>query len=152
MPQPAGTANVLAQMTAFRKLKDEYNTEVAECLTVKSLQRNNVDASILDVKGWEKINNAALQGRLDIPKETTLAEEKASVAAGIMLNQFSTRVPVLNTFDNDQDEVIGDDEDELDDSPDESELLSLDDLYGYDDPEDNAEAALDDVLKIQENS
>ena len=35
---------------------------------------------------------------------------------------------------------------------DDDELPTIDELYGYDDPEDNAEAALDDVLKAQENS
>jgi hypothetical protein len=35
---------------------------------------------------------------------------------------------------------------------DEDQLSTIDELYGYDDPEDNAEAALDDVLKAQENS
>lgn len=35
---------------------------------------------------------------------------------------------------------------------DDDELPTIDELYGYDDPEDNAEAALDDILKAQENS
>ena len=30
--------------------------------------------------------------------------------------------------------------------------VTTDEMYGYDDPEDNAEAVLDDVVKIQENS
>ncbi len=35
---------------------------------------------------------------------------------------------------------------------DDDEFSTIDELYGYDDPDDNAEAALDDVLKAQENS
>ena len=41
---------------------------------------------------------------------------------------------------------------DIDDEEDDDELPTIDELYGYDDPEDNAEAALDDVLKAQENS
>ena len=35
---------------------------------------------------------------------------------------------------------------------DDDEFPTIDELYGYDESEDNAEAALDDVLKAQENS
>ena len=56
-------------------------------------------------------------------------------------------VPGCETGESDL-EDIDDEEDEEDDD----ELPTIDELYGYDDPEDNAEAALDDVLKAQENS
>ncbi|WP_290423757.1 hypothetical protein [Massilia sp. YIM B02769] len=41
---------------------------------------------------------------------------------------------------------------ERDDSIDDDELPTLQDMFGYDNEEDNEEAALDYVLKIQENS
>ena len=181
MSERNGTANLLAQVTAFRELKEDYNSEVAENLTAKNLQRNGINASTTDVKGWDKINNAALQGRLDIPAEVVIAERKASIAAGTTLGQAAEDVgnvdgqnPVqsgANDSSGDDDsggddsgDDSGDDESDDDDGDDDSsggdddhsgeedERSSIDEMYGYDDPEDNQEAALDDVLKIQENS
>ena len=150
MSERNGTANLLSQVTAFRELKEDYSSEVAESLTAKNLQRNGIDASITDVKGWEKVNNAALQGRLDIPAEVVIAEKKASIAAGTALGQTAQEVVNQDEQNNDHDNEDDDDADDL--SDDEDELLTVDELYGSDDPEYNSESALDDVLKIQENS
>lgn len=153
MPEHNGTANLLAQMTAFRELKEDYNAEVAECLTVKNLKRNGINASVSDVQGWEKINNAALHGNLDIQREATLAEGKAATATGNAITHVSTNAPNLNADNYDQTaEIDYEDTDDVDDNEEESELLTIDEMYGYDDPEDNLEAAQDDILKIQENS
>lgn len=163
MSERNGTANLLAQVTAFRELKEDYNPEVAENLTARNLQRNGINASTTDVKGWDKINNAALQGRLDIPAEVVIAERKASIAAGTTLDQAAQDVGNLdkqNRVKSSADDSSGDDDDGDDDSGgdddnlsgEEDERSSIDEMYGYDDPEDNQEAALDDVLKIQENS
>lgn len=180
MSERNGTANLLAQVTAFRELKEDYNPEVAENLTARNLQRNGINASTTDVKGWDKINNAALQGHLDIPAEVVLAERKASIAAGTTLGQAAQDVSNLDeqnrvqssangsnednsggddSGDDDDDsgrnEDSGNDDDISDDddlSDEDDERPSLDDMYGYENPEDNEEAALDDVLKIQENS
>jgi hypothetical protein len=51
--------------------------------------------------------------------------------------------------DLDQDEGLPEDDD---DDVDGDELPTLGDIYGYDNDEDNEEAALDDILKIQENA
>lgn len=163
MSERNGTANLLSQVTAFRELKEDYSTEVAEALTAKNLLRNGVDASVAEVKGWDKINNAALQGRLDIPTEVASAEGKAAVAAGTVADQAAHPIAAPNVQASSQEE--GDDEqcDEQDDESDEGsqaddapddddEIPTLDDMYGYENSEDNEEAALDDILKIQENS
>ncbi|RJG02273.1 hypothetical protein [Noviherbaspirillum sedimenti] len=152
MSERNGTANLLAQVKAFRELKDDYSPEVAESLTSKNLQRNDVDASVTDVKGWAKINEAALQGRLDIPTEITIAEGKAAIAAGTAIDQLAAVSVVVDEQESAQDDA-GDDQDDADsDEQDDNEVSTVDDLYGYDNPEDNEEAAFDDVLKIQENS
>jgi len=44
-----------------------------------------------------------------------------------------------------------DEDDDLSDSG-KDELPTLGDMYGYENDEDNEEAALDDILKIQENA
>ena len=140
------TANLLSQVTAFRELKEDYSTEVAEALTAKNLQRNGINASVAEVQGWDKINNAALQGRLDIPTEVAIAEGRAAIAAGTVADQAAHPVVAPDVQASSQDEGDEDQNDDDDERP------TLDDMYGYDDPEDNEEAALDDVLKIQENS
>ena len=164
MSERNGTANLLAQVTAFRELNEDYNRDVAENLTARNLQRNGINASTTDVRAWDKINNAALQGRLDIPAEVVIAEEKAATAAGTNLNQAAQNVVNLDTQnsvqggddgstnDADDDDDSNDDDDGNDPSDDEDERPSIDEMYGSDDPEDNLESALDDVLKIQENS
>jgi len=159
MSERNGTANLLAQVTAFRELKEDYNPEVAENLTARNLQRNGINATTTDVKAWDKINNAALQGHLDIPAEVVIAEGKAAVAAGTTLGQAAQNVVNLNAHNSEQsgDDSGSDDDSDDDDgdgdlSDEDDERPSIDEMYGYDDPEDNLEAALDDVLKIQENS
>lgn len=56
--------------------------------------------------------------------------------------------------DEDYDDVDHDEESDNDsddeDSFDESELPTLGDMYGYENDDDNEEAALDDILKLQE--
>lgn len=52
--------------------------------------------------------------------------------------------------DNDEDDDFEEDSSDPND-PDDDGPPSLADMYGYDDPEDNEEAAFDDVLKAQEN-
>jgi hypothetical protein len=160
MSERNGTANLLAQVTAFRELKEDYNPEVAENLTARNLQRHGINATTTDVKAWDKINNAALQGHLDIPAEVVIAEGKAASAAGTTLGQAAQNVVNLDeqnseqsgddSDDDDLDDDSGGDDDDISDEDD--ERPSIDEMYGYDDPEDNQEAALDDVLKIQENS
>lgn len=151
MPERNSTANVLTQMKAFRELKEDYNAEVAECLTMKNLQRSGIDTSVSDAQGWEKINNTALHGNLDIQSEATLAEEKAATATATA--HFGTNAPSLHAYHDDLTaEIDADHTDDVDDNEEESEHLTIDEMYGYDDPEDNLEAALDDILKIQENS
>lgn len=163
MSERNGTANLLAQVTAFRELKEDYNPEVAENLTARNLQRNGINATTTDVKAWDKINNAALQGHLDIPAEVVIAEGKAAVAAGTTLGQAAQNVVNLDAQNSEQGGDDSGSDDDLDDddsgdgddddlSDEDDERPSIDEMYGYDDPEDNLEAALDDVLKIQENS
>ena len=55
-------------------------------------------------------------------------------------------------FDNPEDaeDPNASDDDEFFPSEEENELPTLGDMYGYENDEDNEEAALDDVLKMQE--
>lgn len=144
---PFGTANVLHQITAYEDLKEEYSAETANELTAKSLNRHGIEANSGDVASWSKINNAAVDGNLDIPSERSLAETHADNHTKIIISSAGrgSEFEVVNTFDESNEDC---EDDEI--SSDEGLRSSIDDLYGYDDPEDNAEAALDDVLKAQE--
>lgn len=147
MPEtPSGTANILRQHSEYEKLQNDYSTETANTLTAKSLERNGVDATPNDVSSWHKINSAATQCKLDIPTERKIAETVAHGVANAMIASInaSPMQPACETLEPVAEQ---DDDDSIDD-----ERPTIDDMYGYDDPEDNAEAAFDDVLKAQERA
>lgn len=91
MPKHKGTANELEQGRAYRDLVNDYNRDVANCLTSKSMLRHGVDASHRDVEGWAKVNDASHKGKLDIRDERRRAEDKAAVVAGSAVNQAASR-------------------------------------------------------------
>jgi len=140
-----GTANILHQYSCHQDLKQEYSPETAHELAAKSLNRHGIPATPNDVASWDKINSAAVQGKMDIPAERQVAESMAKgVAQAIIASAHQT-----------SDEHDADEEDlESGDAADvaEDELTTIDELYGFDNPEDNDEAALDDVLKAQEQA
>lgn len=147
MTEPTGTANILHQFTAYKQLRDDYSPEVANVLTQKNLESHDVPATPNDVEAWHRINAAAASAKLDIPAERHKAETQAKAAVDAILqtaaSQSSVDTPETTAAVDDdlEDEEIEDDE---------SELPSLSDIYGYDDDEDNEEAAFDDILKLQE--
>ena len=90
---------------------------------------------------WHTINKAAVDRKLDLGQERSIAEKQAKKVADGMLQIAASIQPI-------QEEEVDSDFDDEDEESD--ELSSLFDLYGYENDEDNEEAALDDVLKVQE--
>lgn len=154
MTEPTGTANILHQHTEYNKLREDYTPEVANTLVQKNLARKNVEVTPEHVEGWHVINSAAVSGKLDVKTERQVAETLAAAAGAAILatasggaetngSSTTTSEAVDEDFDDADEEVSGLDEDEL---------PSLADMYGYENDEDNEEAALDDVLKAQERA
>ncbi|WP_059825434.1 hypothetical protein [Burkholderia ubonensis] len=150
--RPSGTANILHQHSEYEKLEQDYSAETANELTAKSLKRHGVDAAPNEVSSWHKINKAAVDGKMDIPGERKVAETLADgAAAGVIaaarvsaIDQTPEALQATAEFEDEDSEEEG--------AAEEDELPTIDEMYGFDDPEDNAEAALDDVLKAQERS
>jgi hypothetical protein len=145
----AGTANILHQHSEYEKLQQDYSTQTANELTARNLARHGVDVIPDEVSSWHKINAAAVQAKLDIHAERAQAESSAQDAAINMIASARSYSAAQNSGVEDT-PLEEDNENDESNSEDDSELLAIDELYGYDDPEDNAEAALDDVLKAQE--
>ncbi len=146
--KPLGTANILRQYSAHQELKQEYSPETANELAAKSLNRHGIEATSGDVASWDKINNAAVDGKIDIPAERQVAETLANGFAQATINIANQSSNIAAVQDANEDDMEIEDEDESE--PPEDDLTTIDEMYGYDNPEDNDEAALDDVLKIQE--
>lgn len=149
MTETNGTANILHQFTAYNQLREDYSPEVANALTQKNLERHNVLATLDDVEAWHRINIAAASSMLDIPAELHNADILAKAAATAILETAASQSAA------DMPETTDDVDDDLDNEEienDEYERPSLSDIYGYDDDEDNEEAALDDILKLQEQA
>jgi len=148
--RPLGTANILHQHTEYEKLKEEYSPDVANQLTAKSLVRYGVDATPNDVSAWNKINNAAIDGKMDPAGEHQAAKSRADLAAIDMIEAIKA-----STKPQDADapwlaDAPEDEESEEDAHAPDDELPSIDEMYGCENSDDNDEAALDDVLKAQE--
>lgn len=144
--KPAGTANILHQNAIYEDLCEEYSPEVANALTSKNLQRQGVNVPPEGCGHWHTINKAAADQKLDLEQERAIAENQAKEVADGMLQVAASSQPV-------QEEEIDsdfDDGDAVDEDAENDELPSLSDMYGYENDEDNEEAALDDVLKAQE--
>lgn len=151
MSEPTGTANILHQFTAYSQLRKDYSSEVANTLTQKNLARHNIPATPDDVDAWYRINTAAASSKLDIPTERSVADALANAAVATILQVASApaSVDLQKTISVTDDEDL-DEDDEVEGY--ENELPSLADIYGYENDEDNEEAALDDILKAQEQA
>lgn len=138
-----GTANLIHQHSAYKALEGEYGEQTATVLASKNLARNGIDVPPEGVAHWDKVNNAAIQGQLNIDEERAKAEALASQAMGTAIQNASAEnaIPAEAEAEEEEEEEFVDDDDEA---------PTLQDMYGYDNDEDNEEAALDDILKIQE--
>lgn len=154
--KPAGTANILHQNAIYEDLCEEYSPEVANALTSKNLQRQGVNVPPEGCGHWHTINKAAADQKLDLEQERAIAENQAKEVADGMLQVAASSQPVSSAsvkpvpeeeIDSDFDDADGD---AVDEDAENDELPSLADMYGYENDEDNEEAALDDVLKAQE--
>jgi len=147
MSEPTGTANILHQFTAYNQLREDYSPEVANVITQKNLGRHNIHATPGEIEAWHRINTAAANAKLNIPAERSTAETlgKASTAAILEAASIPHAIEELETTFA-ADENLDEDETEEDERP------SLADMYGYENDEDNEEAALDDVLKARERA
>ena len=146
--KPAGTENILHQNAIYEDLCEEYSPEVANALTSKNLQRQGVNVPPEGCGHWHTINKAAADQKLDLEQERAIAENQAKEVADGMLQVAASSQPVQEEeIDSDFDDVDGD---AVDEDAENDELPSLADMYGYENDEDNEEAALDDVLKAQE--
>lgn len=153
MTDPTGTANILHQHKAYNDLRNDYSPDVANALLQKSLERRSVSVTPEEVGGWHKINQAACDGKLDLVVERKVAETMADAAGAAML--ASAAASSTNASNPMESRVTNEESDDSDEEvPEllEDELPSLADMYGYDNDEDNEEAALDDVLKAQERA
>ncbi|MDZ5459280.1 hypothetical protein [Azohydromonas lata] len=145
-----GTANLPRQFSAYTKLEQDEGTLVASHLTANHLRRKGVDTSPQEVQGWHKINSACVTRGVDIQGAVDAANFQAQACANAILQPLSghdaddTFVPAFSFANNGESD--SDDPDESD--PDDSEILSINELYGFDNPDDNDEAAIDDILKI----
>ncbi|MBH1384316.1 hypothetical protein I5T81_05995 [Stenotrophomonas maltophilia] len=148
--QPSGTANVLHQMKAYRALSEEYGAEGANLLGSKSLERNGVKVPPEGVGHWAQINSAAEQGRMDLESEGAVAACKVNALVGAV---FASTVPGSSRAEqisDELDEAVEEEEEEDFEDEDEDEDERPD--FGYEDEEDNDEAALDHIHKINENA
>ena len=148
--QPSGTANVLHQMKAYRELSEEYGAEGANLLGSKSLERNGVTVPPEGVGHWAQINAAAEQGRMDLESEGAVAASKVNALVGALLE---SNVPGSSRAGEIPDELDeGEDEEEVDEDEDEDELEDEGPDFGFDEDDDNDEAALDHIHRINENA
>ncbi|WP_442769417.1 hypothetical protein [Zoogloea ramigera] len=154
--KPAGTANILRQNAIYKDLREEYSPDVANALTSKNLQRQGINVPPEGCEHWHTINKAATDQKLDLEQERAIAESQAKEVADGMLQVAASSHPVYpaaaqpvqaEEIDSDFDDEDGDTADE---DAENDERPSLADIYGYENDEDNQEAALDDVLKAQE--
>lgn len=147
MTQPAH-ARLTTEVLAYNRLRDEYSEGVADTLTQRSLQRNGIDTTDEEVRGWHRINDAAMAGQLNIAGEQAHAEHMAQEVVNGILGRYTNQS---------HEDADTDDGDHVDDDTenDESEYLSPEEMYGSQDDDDGGkeyaeEAAYDDVLKIME--
>lgn len=153
MTEPTGTANILHQHKEYNDLSNDYSPEVANALVQKNLERKNVVVTPVEVGGWHKINQAACDGKLDLKVERQVAETLADAAGAAMLASAAESAANESTLmENEAADEEFDDSDEEVSEAEEDELPSLADMYGYENDEDNEEAAFDDVLKAQERA
>ncbi|WP_175941030.1 hypothetical protein [Caballeronia sp. BCC1704] len=142
-----GTSNVVRQFSEYAKLREAYSTQTANELTVGSLARHGVKATPSEVGAWHKLNMAAAHGKMEIEAIRRDAESSARVVATAMIASARNACGSQLTLESDLNE---DDANETGDGIDEEEeRLTIDEIYGHDDPEANADAALDDVLKLK---
>lgn len=148
MAQQHSTGILEAQFVAYKELEVDYSPEVAQTLTARNLQRNGARVTGQQVAGWAVVTEAVLEGRLDLPAEVGLAEQRAAIAAG-NISPCSVSHASYSVAEQDESDDDYTDNNDQDDEASDEELLSLEEMYQLG-PEDAAEAALDDVLKAQE--
>lgn len=146
---------VIEQMEAHRALSEDYSPEVANHLVSRSLQRHGVDMQPDQVDAWATINQAAGTGKLSLQNELARAEAKANHTADMIMGKVSSNQAASPGACHDHEESAEQDEgwgDDIDDDDDDQvdERPSLSEIFGYEDDEDNEEAAYDHILKITE--
>ena len=141
---------ILEQYRAYQGLREEYSAEVANHLTSKSLERHGVTVGPNGVEAWHKINQAATQGHMDIPAEQAAAEGRAQRAAEQIVGGFGGGSSFGSQPEAGSDHALIDDEEDTVDI--EEEMDSLGDIFGYENDEDNEEAAYDHILKMSERA
>ncbi|MDR5875120.1 hypothetical protein [Vreelandella gomseomensis] len=141
-----GTSSIIQQYSAHRRAEEEYDRHTANCLTSRSFQRHGVDASTDNVEQWARLNGAIAQGNVDIPGEQRHGESMAEEVVSATMQRVSGPVLTPPEEDESDNEVYAED----DDGEDEEEYDLLADIFGYDNDDDNAEAALDTVLRYSE--
>lgn len=167
---------VLEQIEAHRDICEEHYPEVANYLVSRSLQRHGVFVTPDQVDAWATINQAAGTGKLSIQHELARAQAKADHVADLMASKVSGNQAVSPWAGHDSEEAavqgeswgeeLGDDQEDewpsgiaeqdegwcedIDDDDQEEERPSLSEIFGYDNDEDNEEAAYDHILKLTE--
>jgi hypothetical protein len=146
-----GTANSVHQHKLYRDLAKLYTPEGANYLTSANLIRNGVNVPPEGVAYWHMVQEAAYANKLDLATEATIAGSKVNALTDAMLGRGNDNPPMPQA--NTQPEWHEAEQAELDDEEDDTEddeRSTLADIFGYDNLEDNEEAAADHVRKMQE--
>lgn len=159
--KPSGTANLLHNYSDYMAIEGEYDADVASGLLRKSLERKGVEQSSDGVKSWAAISKAMVTSDVDVGQEFMDAKAKTDVFVDRMFTPPAKPVPSeaepsirldfhstvgADTEESHMDDDFDDEEVEVEDS----ELDTLQEIFGTDDEDDASEQAFDHILKMME--
>jgi hypothetical protein len=145
----AGTANALRQQSVYRELSELYTPEGANLLASVNLKRNGVDVPPEGVGHWNTVNEAAHAGKMDLEAEAAIAAAKVNALTDAMLGRSDVTPPTA-ALDNQPAAELEEEEEEEEDDEEEGGEEPGNERYGYDNADDNDEAALDDIHKLND--
>lgn len=142
----AGTARLLHELKENRDVAKADGTEVANGLTSQSMtRRGSTDQEPVDIGTTMHITTEMMRGKSDIRDEQAIQEATSKVTIGGILEQIKTNTfPFQPEID---DDAVDHDEEEEEEDEEEEEGVGVE-AWGYEDREDNEEAAYDDILKL----
>jgi len=143
-----GTANVLHQQKVHREKSEIFSTEFANRMGARSLKRSGVDVPAVGIGYWRLVNEAIHAGKMDIGAEAAIEAALVNAQADVIGGR-SAATPPFTVF-----EIWTDAELEFADEEDDEEEESYDEpgneIFGYDDADDNDEAARDYIYKLND--
>lgn len=137
------------KLEAYTELKARLGEDTACSFVANTFSRAGIELSAEEVKSWGNTSEKMQSSSADLGA----AIKECDVLTDVILSGWkpvsvlaAPSVGVVENFWPDDDEDF-DCCSEYDEPIDDSELPSMADIYGYEDDEDNDEAALDDILK-----